>query len=174
VTTSESLEAPIAASRTSPPTYNSVAARIEHDEILAADGHLIQQMSFRDVADDGADLAIELDLDPRLTNPRGGLQGGLLATLVDVVAGRAVLDGGPSGYQVVTADLTIHFLRALNQGPARGRAHVVHRGRRRAVVDVDVVDMGSGEVAATCCVAFSVFPTKASGGEAPAAEGAGT
>jgi hypothetical protein len=57
-----------------------VRARAEHDHVIASGGHLIQQMAFRDVPDDDGDLTIELDLSPRLTNPRGGLQGGLMAT----------------------------------------------------------------------------------------------
>lgn len=138
------------------PAERARTARAEHDEVLAAGGHLLQQLALRDV-DDEADLAIELDLDARVTNPRGGLQGGLLATMADIVAGRLVLAGSPPGSQVVTADLSIHFLRGLTRGPARARATVIHRGRSRAVVNVDVVDMATDDVAAVCCLAFSVF-----------------
>ena len=154
----------------SPPSVPAEAerarsARAEHDDVLAAGGHLLQQLALRDV-DDGADLAIELDLDARVTNPRGGLQGGLLATLADIVAGRLVLKRSPPGSQVVTADLSIHFLRGLTRGPARARATEIQRGRSRAVVNVDVVDMATGELAAVCCLAFSIFvgPSKAGAG----------
>jgi uncharacterized protein (TIGR00369 family) len=133
-------------------------ARAEHDAVIAAGDHLLQQMAFRDVPDEDGDLTIELDLSARLTNPRGGLQGGLMATMADVVAGRAVFDGAPAGSACVTSDLTIHYLRALTVGPARARAHVVQRGRSRAVANVDILDMGSGRLSATCCVAFSIFP----------------
>jgi uncharacterized protein (TIGR00369 family) len=139
-----------------------VRARAEHDHVIASGGHLIQQMAFRDVPDDDDDLTIELDLSPRLTNPRGGLQGGLMATMADVVAGRAVFAGAPPGSACVTSDLDIHYLRALTVGPARARARVVQRGRSRAVVNVDIIDTGSGRLSATCCVAFSIFPGDAS------------
>ncbi len=132
--------------------------------MIAAGEHLLQQMAFRDVPDEGADLTIELDLDSRLTNPRGGLQGGLMATMADVVAGRAVFNGSPAGSACVTSDLTIHYLRALTVGPARARANVVQRGRTRAVANVDIIDLGTGRISAVCTVAFSVFPGDAQTG----------
>ena len=132
--------------------------RDAHDRVLAAGGHLLQQLAMRDVQVAGADLAVELELDGRITNPRGALQGGLLATLVDIVAGRAVLTGGPRD-GVATSDLTIHYLRGLTVGPARATATVVRRGARSAVVSVDVVDAGSGTRCAVATVGFSVTPT---------------
>jgi uncharacterized protein (TIGR00369 family) len=128
--------------------------------VLDAGGHLLQQLAFRDVEVEGSDLAVELEVDDRVRNPRGALQGGLLATLVDVVAGRAVLLGGPRD-GVATADLSIHFLRGLTEGPARASATVVRRGRHTAVVTVDVVDAGSGALCAVATVAFSVSPAPA-------------
>jgi len=105
----------------------------------------------------GADLAVELDLDGRITNPRGALQGGLLATLVDIVAGRAVLAGGPQD-GVATSELSVHYLHGLTFGPARAAATVVRRGNHSAVVTVDVVDAGSDTLCAIATVAFSVNP----------------
>jgi len=68
----------------------------EHDEVIDSGGHLIQQLNFRDAEHPDANLAIEMDIHNRVSNPCGALQGGLLATLVDVVAGRAVIDDGPA------------------------------------------------------------------------------
>jgi uncharacterized protein (TIGR00369 family) len=128
--------------------------------VLAAGDHLFQQLSLRDVDDDVADLAMEMDVDDRFTNPRGGLQGGLVATLVDVVAGRAVFDGTPKGQHVSTADLSIHYLRGVTRGPARARATVLRRGRNLAVVSVEVIDMGTGELAAVSNLTFAVLPAR--------------
>lgn len=132
-------------------------ARAEHDRVLATGDHLLQQMAFRDVDVAGADLAVELTLDGRITNPRGALQGGLLATLVDIVAGRAVLLGG-SRDSVATSDLSVHFLRGLTVGPARAVATVVRRGSRSAVVTVDVFDAGTEDLCAVATAAFSISP----------------
>ena len=81
-----------------------------------------------------------------------------MATVADVVAGRAVFAGVPAGSVCVTSDLTIHYLRPLTVGPGRARAHVVQRGRSRAVVNVDILDVGAERLSATCSVAFSIFP----------------
>jgi len=134
--------------------------RAGHDRVLAAGRHLLQQLTFRDVEVNGADLAIDLDLGPTVTNPRGALQGGIMATLVDIVAGRAVLLDGPRD-GVATTDLSIHYLRGLTVGPARAVATVVRRGRSLAVVTVDVIDVGTGELCAVSTVAFSVSPAAA-------------
>ena len=131
--------------------------RDAHDRVLAVGGHLLQQLAMRDVQVAGADLAVELELDGRITNPRGALQGGLLATLVDIVAGRAVLAGGPRD-GVATSELSVHFLRGLTVGPARAVATVVHRGNRSAVVTVDVIDAGTDTLCAVATAAFSVNP----------------
>ncbi|HEY4947473.1 MAG TPA: PaaI family thioesterase [Acidimicrobiales bacterium] len=142
----------------SPDPDGAPGAQAEHGRVIAAGEHLLQQMSFRDVTDTDADLAIELDLDARVKNPRGGLQGGLMATLVDVAAGRAVLNGvGPTD-SVATADLTIHYLRGVTQGPARAEAHVVRRGRSLAVVTVDVIDVATGMLCAVSTLTFSIAP----------------
>jgi uncharacterized protein (TIGR00369 family) len=137
-----------------------VAVRDAHEQVLATGGHLLQQLQLRDVEAAGADLAVELTVDSRVTNPRGALQGGLLATLVDIVAGRAVLAGGPRD-GVATSDLSVRFLRGVTVGPARAVATVVHRGNRSAVVTVDVVDVGTGTLCAVATAAFAVTPAPA-------------
>ena len=131
--------------------------RDAHDQVLAAGGHLLQQLTMQDAEVAGADLAVDLTLDARVTNPRGALQGGLLATLVDIVAGRAVLAGGPRE-GVATADLSVHFLHGVTVGPARAVATVVRRGNRSAVVTVDVLDIGTDTLCAVATAAFSITP----------------
>ena len=142
------------------------AAAAQHEEVIASGKHLLQQLHFRDVEHEGADLAIEMDIDQRVTNPRGALQGGLVATLVDVVAGRAVMDDAASE-AVATADLTIHFLRGITVGPALATAKVVRRGRTLAVVTVDVTDTGSGDLCAVATVAFSLSQPRPACGTGP-------
>ncbi len=131
------------------------AAREEHDRVLAAGEHIFQQLEFREVPTT-ADLAIELDVDAKVKNPRGGLQGGLIAALVDIVAGRAVVEGGGPYASVATADLDVHFLRGVTGGPARAEATVVRRGRTLAVVTVDVTDVATGALCAVSTLSFSL------------------
>ena len=51
-------------------------------------GHLLGQMGFRDVLESDERLIVEMDNRPELTNTRGAIQGGLVATLIDIAAGR--------------------------------------------------------------------------------------
>ena len=58
-----------------------VAAAIErHKEVLASGRHVLSGLHMRDVQVDGADLAIELEIDDTVTNPTGALQGGLVTS----------------------------------------------------------------------------------------------
>jgi uncharacterized protein (TIGR00369 family) len=103
------------------------------------------------------DYAMEMPVGPHVSNNRGGLQGGLLTTLVDIVAGCASLIGLPKGYSAATADLNLHFLSAVTVGPARAEAKVVRRGKRQIVTQVDVRDVGRDVLAAIATATFTVL-----------------
>ena len=124
--------------------------------------HLFAQLGMRDVLVDGTDLAMELPTAPHLTNARGALQGGLIATLIDIVAGRAALQGLPSLESVATSDLTVHYLAPVVVGPARAEARVLRRGKRSIVVSVEVHDAGADRLAAVSTIAFSVLQPRSS------------
>jgi uncharacterized protein (TIGR00369 family) len=143
-----------------------VTAAAEHDEVVSSGEHLLQQLHMRDVEHPDADLAIEMDIHDRVTNPRGALQGGLVATLIDVVAGRAVVDEGPRE-TVATADMTVHYLRGITVGPALATAKVLRRGRTLAVVSVEVTDTGTDSLCALGTVAFSISPPRPTDGGSP-------
>jgi uncharacterized protein (TIGR00369 family) len=128
----------------------------EHRRMVASGEHLFAQLGLRDVDVASAELAIEMDLTPRVGNPRGALQGGLLATMVDIVAGRLAIQGLAEGLTVATSDLTIHYLAPVTVGPARAEGTVLRRGRRAVVVHVDIRDVGRDCLAAVSTVAFAV------------------
>ncbi|MDT7572515.1 MAG: hypothetical protein QOE05_2689 [Actinomycetota bacterium] len=119
--------------------------------------HFFSQLDMRDVEVDGVDLAMELATAPNLTNARGALQGGLIATLIDIVAGRVALQGLPSAESVATSDLTIHYLAPVLDGPAQARATVLRRGSRSVVVSVEVYDVAADRLAAVSTIAFAVL-----------------
>lgn len=124
--------------------------------------HFLTTLGMYDVpAPQDADLAMALPVHPRVTNPRGGLQGGLVATLVDVTAGRAALARAGAGRTVPTSDLHVRFLSPITDGPAVAVARVRRHGRSMIVVDVDVHDSGRDDkLAATCSLAFSVLDVR--------------
>lgn len=120
-------------------------------------GHLFAQMNFRDVEVSDERLVIELDNQPNLVNRRGALQGGLVATLIDIAAGRLADRHIGPGQDVTTADMTIHFLAPVVEGPARAQATMVRAGRRLQVIAVDVVDVARDRLAARATLSFAVL-----------------
>jgi uncharacterized protein (TIGR00369 family) len=125
--------------------------------MTATQEHLFAQLEMRDVVVDGVDLAVEMPTAPHLTNARGALQGGLIATLIDVAAGRVALQGMPSLESVATSDLTVHYLAPVVVGPARAEAKVLRRGKRTVVISVEVYDVGADRLAAVSTIAFAVL-----------------
>jgi uncharacterized protein (TIGR00369 family) len=119
--------------------------------------HLITSLGMEDVEVDGADLAVVLAVSPRLSNSRGSLQGGLIATLIDVVAGRLAMQGADEGHSSATNDMNIHFLAPITQGPARAEGKVLRRGRRTVVVHVDVRDLATDRLAAVSTMSFTLL-----------------
>ena len=119
--------------------------------------HLLNRMDMRDVLENDECLIVEMDNRPDLTDIRGALQGGLVATLFYIAAGRlAGRHVGPA-QDVTTADMNVHFLAPIVDGPARAVATVVRAGKRLAVIAVDVADVGRNRLAARATLSFAVL-----------------
>lgn len=137
------------------------AAIAEHRAILASGEHVLSGFKMVDVEVEGADLAVELENGPTMSGPRGAMQGGLVATLADIVGGRMAMVGVDEGSIVVTSDLTVHYLGPVLDGPAHAVGHVLRRGRRAVVTRVDIYDGRDGPLAAACQLAFTIVtPTR--------------
>lgn len=119
--------------------------------------HLLQQLNYRTVVETDDQVVLEMPNRPDLANVRGALQGGLIATLIDIAAG--ILAGRHVGadQDVTTADLTIHYLAPVVVGPARAQATIVRAGKRLVITAVDLVDLAAGRQAARATVAFAVL-----------------
>jgi uncharacterized protein (TIGR00369 family) len=128
-------------------------------------GHAFEAFEWRIISEEGADLVMEMEVTPRVVNSSGALQGGLLATLIDSVAGMSVMRGDPSGPRPVTSEMQISYLAGARVGPVRATARILHRGRRSAVVRVDVRDVGVDDLyVATGTLRFALL----GGGSDPA------
>jgi uncharacterized protein (TIGR00369 family) len=119
--------------------------------------HVIGQLQLREAPVTTGDYAMEMPVGPNVSNNRGGLQGGLLATLVDVVSGIASLIGLPPGVSAATSDLNLHFLSGVTVGPARAEAWVKRRGKRVIVTQVEVWDVGRDVLSAIATATFHVM-----------------
>ncbi|MDA4085013.1 phenylacetic acid degradation protein [Mycolicibacterium hassiacum DSM 44199] len=119
--------------------------------------HLFGKLPFYDVVDTDDMVVVDLHNRPDLTNIRGALQGGLVATLIDIAAGRLAVKYAGHLAGAATSDMTIHFLAPIMTGPARATATLVRAGRRSIVVAVDVIDVGADRHAARATVSFAVL-----------------
>jgi uncharacterized protein (TIGR00369 family) len=138
-------------------TESIPAATFPGGDMRQQSEHLFAQLPFYDVSASDGCLVVELHNRPDLTNTRGALQGGLVATLIDVTAGRLAMDHIPAGHAVATADMTVHFLAPIIEGPARACATIVRAGRRLVVVAVDVADVAADRCAARATLTFAVL-----------------
>jgi uncharacterized protein (TIGR00369 family) len=119
--------------------------------------HLLAQLGYRDITESDDEFVVEMDNRPDLANTRGALQGGLVATLIDITAGRLAGRHVGSNQDVATADMTVHYLAPIVDGPARASATVVRAGKRMVVIAVDVTDVGAGRLAARATLGFAVL-----------------
>lgn len=105
------------------------------------------------------EFAMTMPVSPQVVNTSGALQGGLLATLVDVAAGQFGLDYLQDGTTMTTADLFIRYLRPIRQGSAFAVPRMLRSGRRAMVMQIDVYGDSGGEeeLLATATVNFAII-----------------
>jgi uncharacterized protein (TIGR00369 family) len=105
---------------------------------------IVKHMGMRFVHVDTGESIIEIDIREDLKNSGGMLQGGVIATLVDVAGGIAA-SRAVARAPVVTADMTIHYLAPGRTGPVRAVGEVLRAGRRSVVAQVKVYDTGEDD-----------------------------
>ncbi len=87
------------------------------------------------------------------------VHGGVLAMLADTAGGFAAFLAAPSGSRVVTIEMKINFLEAVENGEIKADARVLRQGRTTSVVDCDVTDQ-DGRLVSKALMTFSIVPPK--------------
>ena len=136
-------------------------ALARHQQVLAEGRHVLSKLKLVTVDAPHADLAVEMAIDETVSNHIGALQGGLVATLADIVGGRMAIEGLEEGAIAVTSDLTVHYLGPVRHSPTYAEGHILRRGRRAIVSRVDIYDGRGGPLAAACQLAFTIVRPKA-------------
>jgi uncharacterized protein (TIGR00369 family) len=105
------------------------------------------------------EFAMTMPVSPQVVNTSGALQGGLIATLVDVAGGQFGLEYLQPGTTMTTSDLFVRYLRPVRQGSAFAVPRMLRSGRHAMVMQVDVYGDGDGdeELLATATVNFAVI-----------------
>jgi len=99
----------------------------------------------------------EMEPDERMMNPLGTIHGGIAATILDSCMGCAVHTTLPPGVGYTTAQLNVHYLRAMQpgMGPVRATGTVIHRGRKQSTAEAKLVDSNGKLIAhatTTCLI----------------------
>jgi uncharacterized protein (TIGR00369 family) len=88
-------------------------------------------------------------------NPAGTVHGGAIATLIDVVMGRAVASVFDGDERPVTIEMKVNYLEAGQIGELVAESRVSRRGRRFMVVHADVTQRETGETVAEAMGTFT-------------------
>lgn len=108
------------------------------------------------------EASLELDVDDRLRQQYGLLHGGVLAYAADNVVTFAA--GTVLGDSVLTAGMTINYLRPVRDGVLRAEATVVHHNGRHAVCTAELYAVGPDGPAELCAVAQGTILTSSKAG----------
>lgn len=128
----------------SEPTSTASRRRsVDSDERLRILEHIGLRVLDQEDPDDPTAVC-EVDVRDDLRNLAEMLQGGVLATLLDVAAG-VVASRAARTRHVLTQDLHITYLRPVRVGPARAVGRVVRQGKRSVAVTVELYDVGVEE-----------------------------
>lgn len=87
------------------------------------------------------------------------VHGGVLATLADTAGGVAAVLAAPKGARVVTVEMKMNFLEAVEHGELRADARVIRQGHHFSVVDCDVTD-GDHRLVGKALMTFAVLNAK--------------
>jgi uncharacterized protein (TIGR00369 family) len=85
-------------------------------------------------------VVMSMLVDARHLQILGVVHGGVLAALADTAGGLASYMAYPTGTRVVTIEMKINYLEAVERGTLEADARVVRSGKHVAVVDCDVRD----------------------------------
>jgi uncharacterized protein (TIGR00369 family) len=100
------------------------------------------------------------DPDPRTTNLRGGVQGGMMCAMLDEVMSLAVVVAEGFTIGVPTLEIKISFLSPLPLGPCRARGQALRIGRNVAFME-GTLWTAHGDIAAKASATCQVRRPKA-------------
>lgn len=81
---------------------------------------------------------LRLKMRDALRQPHGILHGGATASLIDTAMAFAVVTVLGEGEKASTVDLTVHYLRPVNEGEIICRAKIIRAGKKLLTVSAEV------------------------------------
>ncbi|HEX8568756.1 MAG TPA: PaaI family thioesterase [Caulobacteraceae bacterium] len=105
------------------------------------------------------DVEIDFEAKPEFANPRGFIQGGILAAMLDDTMGPAVFVRTRGQLFPVTIDLHAQYLKPVKAGRLSAKARVVRLGKTVAFMEGELFD-GDGDVVVKATASASLFRTR--------------
>ncbi len=99
-----------------------------------------------------------LEVGPGHLRSLGIAHGGVIASMLDSVMGLAASRSGPADHYLVTAQLTVHFVRPARAGETVVASSLVRHAGRKTAVTQGEVSTASGELVATASATFLYLP----------------
>ena len=93
----------------------------------------------------------------RMNSILGALHGGVLSSLADTAVAMALITRIEPDQKPVTVELNINYLKPVKGDQAIAEAHIVSKGRKIAVGDVDITDE-TGQLVAKSRATYMVIP----------------
>jgi len=113
-------------------------------------------IGMREVELNNGTSIVELPVIYEITQRRGTVHGGVLASLVDAAVGAAIRSLLPSGQSAVTVELKLNYIRPASGTKLIGRGKVINKGKTIAVGEAQVID-DQGKVVAAGMATFMIF-----------------
>lgn len=114
-------------------------AEVDGDEPLPpATAHL--GLRFLEAVPGSGCIRVAFEPKPEFANPRGQIQGGFLAAMLDDTLGAALATTLARNEFAVSLEIKVSFLRAASLGPVIGEGRVTRRGRSIAFVEGELRD----------------------------------
>jgi uncharacterized protein (TIGR00369 family) len=111
-------------------------------------------MRLEDVNTDFARITLTHRLE--LTNPAGGLHGGIIATMLDTAVGFAIISTLKEGFSLPTISMDVKFHRPLLAGLAIAEGRLERKGRTILFADARLMSAEGDTLATGTCVYMSV------------------
>lgn len=83
---------------------------------------------------------LRFPFDARWCNPRGSVQGGIIAAYLDDCMGYAMVGRFGQGTKFTTMSLTVNYLRPITRGDIIAEGRVVRAGKRTAYLEGDILN----------------------------------
>ena len=119
--------------------------------------------TLRSIDPEAGTIEIGFTADERFANPRGMVQGGIVAAMLDDTHGPALFAQLDGSHFPVTVDCAISFIRAARFGRFIGRGRVVNCGKTIAFTEAELFDE-TGEMVARGTFTSRLVPNESGNG----------